>query len=49
MGAQLEVLARLLHQADIYELQAGWDLYEDPLILQDLLSQVRGVVPWRAS
>jgi hypothetical protein len=30
-------------------LQAGWDLYEDPLILQDLLSQVKGVVPWRAS
>jgi hypothetical protein len=38
MGAQLEVLTRLLHQADIYELQAGRDLYEDPLILQDLLT-----------
>jgi hypothetical protein len=49
MGAQLEVLTRLLQQADIYELQAGWDLYEEPLILQDILSEVKGVDPWRAS
>ncbi len=49
MGAQLELLARLLHQADIYELHAGWDLYEDPLILRDLLPEVKGVVPWHAS
>jgi hypothetical protein len=49
MGAQLEVLTRLLHQADIYELHAGWDLYEDPVILQDLLARVKGVAPWRAS
>jgi hypothetical protein len=49
MGAQLEVLARLLQQADIYELQAGRDLYDEPLLLQDLLSEVKGAVPWRAS
>jgi hypothetical protein len=43
MGAQLELLTRLLHQANSYELHAGWDLYEDPLILRDLLAGVEGV------
>jgi hypothetical protein len=49
MGAQLDVLTRLLHQADLYELHAGWDLYEDPLILRDLIPKAKGVGPWHAS
>ncbi len=49
MGAQLAVLTRLLHQADIYALHAGWDLYEEPLILRDRLAEVEGVAAWRAS
>jgi hypothetical protein len=49
MGAQLAMLTRLLHQADIYELHAGRDLYDDPLILRDLLPEVERMMPWRAS
>jgi hypothetical protein len=47
MQTHLEVLTCLLDQAAVYELQAGLDLYEEPLRLGDLIGEVRGAVSWR--
>jgi hypothetical protein len=42
MHAHLAMLTRLLEQAASYELQAGRDLYEEPLTLIDLMAEVTG-------
>jgi hypothetical protein len=42
MSGHLEVLKRLLQQTEVYELQAGTDLYRQPAKLVDLLEQARG-------
>jgi hypothetical protein len=44
MPAHLAVLTCLLDQAAVYELQAGRDLYEEPLRLRDLIVGVTGAV-----
>jgi hypothetical protein len=42
MDAHLAVLTCLLDQAVSYELQAGRDLYDEPLTLKDLMSELTG-------
>jgi HPr Serine kinase C-terminal domain len=42
MDAHLAVLTCLLEQAVSYELQAGRDLYEEPLTLRDLVPELTG-------
>ena len=47
MAPHLELLRRLLHQTVAYELQAGLDLYHQPLTLVHLLTEVEGEGQWR--
>ena len=49
MARHLEVLKRLLHQTAAYELQAGLDLYREPLTLIRLLNDAEGAQRWPAS
>ena len=48
MGAHLEVLTQLVQQTTRYELQAGLDLYQQPLRLASLLAEHEGEARWRA-
>jgi hypothetical protein len=47
MAQHLEVLRCLLQQTVIYELQAGLDLYYQPLTLVHLLAEAEGEEQWR--
>ena len=49
MSAHLELLKSLLQQAEIYELNAGIDLYHQPAKLIDLLREARGAKHCRVS
>jgi hypothetical protein len=42
MGAHLTTLTRLLDQAELYELQAGRDVYTEPQTLTDLIYDLAG-------
>jgi hypothetical protein len=42
MGAHLELLKRLLQQCELYQLDAGMDLYRNPAKLIDLIGEARG-------
>src|SRR5262249_55313636 len=46
MASHLDVLKRLVQQTEAYALQAGRDLYRDPLTLVPLLSAVQGAERW---
>ena len=46
MTQHLEVLKRLLHQTTVYELQAGLDLYHEPMTLMRLLNEAEGAQRW---
>jgi hypothetical protein len=48
MGAQLELLKRLLQQCEIFELNAGIDLYHRPAKLIQLIAAARGETSWPA-
>lgn len=49
MGAHLELLKQLLRQCEIFELNAGIDLYHKPANLVRLLAEARGESSWPAS
>ena len=46
MERQLENLNKLMAQSAFYELRAGRDLYQNPLVLVRLLAQVEGAARW---
>ena len=46
MARHLEVLKRLLQQTTVYELQAGLDLYHEPVTLMRLLNEAEGAQRW---
>ena len=46
MARHLEVLKRLLQQTTVYELQAGLDLYHEPMTLMRLLNEAEGAQRW---
>ena len=48
MAAHLELLKRLLQQSEVYELDAGIDLYRKPAKLIQLIEEARGESHWPA-
>ena len=48
MAAHLELLKRLLQQSEVYELDAGIDLYRKPAKLIQLIGEARGESHWPA-
>ncbi len=48
MSRHLKVLKRLLKQSEVYELNAGIDLYHNPAKLLQLIGKARGESRWRA-
>jgi hypothetical protein len=44
MGAHLELLKRLVQQCELYQLNAGIDLYRNPANLIQLIGEARGKV-----
>jgi hypothetical protein len=46
MNPHLEVLKRLIQQTASYELQAGLDLYRNPITLVHLLNEAEGAEKW---
>ena len=49
MAAHLDVLTKLLEQAEAFELDAGADLYHAPARLVELIHETRGAITCRAS
>jgi hypothetical protein len=47
MAGHLELLKRLLQQTEIYELNAGTDLYREPATLISLIQEGQGERNWQ--